>query len=475
MRLPLKYQVALAPALIIVLLVALIVYLQYELNAIRAENEAVREWTRVVETAGAAVGGAVNLDQVAGYIDWTRRTDAGNVAALEDFHFRYLDQYRDLRQTLAYPGYWDRLSDESRRFIEAIDQDIRYAEPLDTDRARIALAELIPRLEEVQSSFLAKRRYAFTEYYRNVNRLTSSLGVVATITLVAGVLIAVIASLWTMRTTRRRLQRLAQEAGAVCELREPGSTSLVFGRDELEDLAACMQNMTRRLVDVVGSEKLLEGAEEERRRIAMDIHDQTLADITSLMREARALSEVKGLDETSRRRLAGLAQGLEELTGDMRRVIDDLHPQTLEILGLGAALRSHLEKRLGGEGQPAFYLNIDREGERRLTPFARLGLYRILVEAAHNVVRHAAATRYEIDGRLQDDTLVLTLEDNGRGMRVEEVRGQGRGILNIERRARAIGAEVSWGRSRFSQGTRLEVRVPLTATTPADHPRQAHG
>ena len=65
MRLPLKFQVALAPALIIVLLLALIVYLQYELNAIRAENEAVREWTRVVETAGAAVGGAVNLDQVA--------------------------------------------------------------------------------------------------------------------------------------------------------------------------------------------------------------------------------------------------------------------------------------------------------------------------------------------------------------------------------------------------------------------------
>ena len=475
MRLPLKFQVALAPALIIVLLLALIVYLQYELNAIRAENEAVREWTRVVETAGAAVGGAVNLDQVAGYIDWTRRTDGGNVAALEDFHFRYLDQYRELKQTLAYPGYWQRLSADSRGFIEEIDQDIRYSEPLDTDRARIALAELIPRLEEVQSSFLAQRRYAFTEYYRNVNRLTGSLGIVATITLVAGILIAVVASLWTVRTTRRRLQRLAQEAGAVCELHEPGSTSLVFGRDELDDLSACMQNMTRRLVDVVGSEKLLEGAEEERRRIAMDIHDQTLADITGLMREARGLSEVAGLDETTRRRLHGLAQGLEELTGDMRRVIDDLHPQTLEILGLEAALRSYLEKRLGGEGQPVFYLAIDRAAERRLTPFARLGLYRILVEAVHNIVRHADASRYEIDGRLQGDALVLTVEDNGRGMDVETVRGQGRGILNIERRARALGAAVNWGRSRFSQGARLELRVPLNAVTPAASVRQAHG
>jgi signal transduction histidine kinase len=226
---------------------------------------------------------------------------------------------------------------------------------------------------------------------------------------------------------------------------------------------------------VVGSEKLLEGAEEERRRIAMDIHDQILADITGLMREARGLSDVTGLDETTRRRLRGLAQGLDELTGDMRRVIDDLHPQTLEILGLEAALRSYLEKRLGGEGQPAFYLAIDRAAERRLTPFARLGLYRILVEAVHNIVRHADASRYEIDGRRQEDALVLTVEDNGRGMDVEAVRGQGRGILNIERRARALGAAVSWGRSRFSQGVRLELRVPLNAATPATLTRQAHG
>ena len=475
MRLPLKYQVALAPALIIVLLIALIIYVQYELNAVRAENEAVREWTRVVETAQAAVSGAVNLDQVAGYIDWTRRTDAANVAALEDFHFRYLDQYRELQATLAYPGYWERLSPDTRAFIEQIDNEIRYTEPLDADQARIALAELIPRLEEVQGSFLAKRRFAFTDYYRNVNRLTSGLGVIATITLIACVGIAVVATWWTVRVTRRRLQELARQAGAVCELDQAPGAPLVFGRDELDDLSACMQNMTRRLIDVVGSEKLLEGAEEERRRIAMDIHDQTLADITGLMREARTLSEVPGLDETSRRRLAGLAQGLDELTRDIRRVIDDLHPQTIDILGLGAALRSYLEKRLAGEGQPGFYLNIEREVERRLNPFVRLGLYRILIEAVHNIVRHAEASRYEIDGRLVDGELVLTVEDNGRGMDVDAARGQGHGIANIEQRARAIGAQVVWGTSRFTHGTRLELRVPLDAPVSAPASRRAHG
>ena len=434
-----------------------------------------REWTRVVETSKAALGDAVNLDQVAGYIDWTRRTDPGNLAALEDFHFRYLDQYRQFRQTIAYPGYWQRLSEETRALIAETDADIRYAEPLDPDRARIALAELIPRLEEVQSSFFAQRHFAYTEYYRNVHRLTTHLGVVATVTLLAGVVIAVLATLWTVRRTRRRLQELARQAGAVCELHAAADTPLVFGRDELDDLAACLQNMTRRLVDAVGSEKLLEGAEEERRRIAMDIHDQTLADITGLMREARTLSELAGVDDTTRRRIAGLAQGLEELTGDLRRVIDDLHPQTLEILGLGAALRSYLEKRLAGEGHPGYYLNIERAAEKRLSPFVRLSLYRILVEAVHNVVRHAEATRYEIDGRLVDDELVLTLEDNGRGMEVEAVRGTGHGIANIEQRAHAIGARLSWGASRFSQGTRLELRMPLEAMDALEPARSAHG
>ena len=178
-RLPLKFQILVAPALIIVLLVALIGFTLAQLLDIRAENESVREWTRIVERAGSAVQGAVNLDQLAGYIDWTRRTDSDNTDALQEFHFRYLDQYQQVVDDLGYAGLQTRLSEETREFLEEREAEIAYGEPLDTDQARIALAELIPRLESLQSSFMAQKRYAYTEYYRHVNAITNRLGAVA--------------------------------------------------------------------------------------------------------------------------------------------------------------------------------------------------------------------------------------------------------------------------------------------------------
>ncbi len=469
LRLPLKYQVALAPALIIVLLVALIGFTQSQLNAIRIENEAVREWSRVVERVRSAHQGAVNLDQLAGYIEWTRRTDAGNLAALEDFHFRYLDQYQQVIEDLDYRGIVTRVSPETLAFIGARQEEIRYREPLDTDQSRIALAELIPRLESVQSSFMAQKRYAYTEYYRNVNAITSRLGSVALGALGLCVLIGTIASAWTVRVTRARLRALMHQAGAVCDATERMRGPALV-RDELDHVASCMRSMTQRLVDVVGAEKLLEGAEEERRRIAMDMHDQTLADITGLARELRALESADLPPEALRARLGSLERDLQELATGIRRVIDDLHPQTLEMLGLEPALRSYLEKRLSGPERPAFFLNIDPAVNPRLSEFERLNLYRIVLEAAHNVVRHAQASRYEIDCRQVDDTLVLTVEDNGVSMDYQQSLAKGgRGLSNIEQRARAIGASVTWGRSRFSSGTRLELRLALGArlTLPA--------
>lgn len=461
-RLPLKFQILVAPTLIIVLLIALIGFTLAQLLDIRAENESVREWTRIVERVGSAVQGAVNLDQLAGYIDWTRRTDPNNTDALQDFHFRYLDQYQQVVDDLSYAELQARLSEETRGFLDERQAEIAYREPLDTDQARIALAELIPRLDSMQSSFMAQKRYAYTEYYRHVNAITNRMGVVALAVLGLCVVVGVAASLWSLRVTRARLRRVAEAAGAACDLRD-GEPSLGWRRDELDELASCVQSMTRRLVDTVGATKLLEGAEDERRRIAMDMHDQTLADITGLMRELRAV-RAQPLPAQTAARLEGLEQGLEELATGIRRVIDDLHPQTLEMLGLEAALRSYLQKRLAGEGRPSFFLRVEPALEGRLGDFERLTLYRIVTEAAHNVVRHAQATRYEIDVRAVDGELVLSVEDNGVGMEVASAAAKGgRGLGQIAERARAIGCSVEWGASRFTSGTRLTVRLPLGA------------
>ncbi len=89
----------------------------------------------------------------------------------------------------------------------------------------------------------------------------------------------------------------------------------------------------------------------------------------------------------------------------------------------------------------------------------QLALYRIAIEAIQNVIKHAAASRYEVNLEMREKTLVLSVEDNGKGMPDTDNRDNGRGLNNISERAKSISAEVIWKPSRFSSGTRFELTL----------------
>jgi signal transduction histidine kinase len=217
--------------------------------------------------------------------------------------------------------------------------------------------------------------------------------------------------------------------------------------------------MTDRLLRVVGAEKLLEGAEEERRRIAMDIHDQTLSDLASVL---RGIQEVKS-EGTCQNGADRIEEDLQRAIGNLREVMENLHPQTLDILGLGPAIESHLERHLTKENMPVYHLYVSPKVDSvPLSRTTRLALYRIALEAVHNVIKHANATRYEIILDRRENALLLSVEDNGTGFDPAAVPVTGhRGLYNIRDRANAVGAEVSWVPSRFTSGTRFEVILPL--------------
>jgi signal transduction histidine kinase len=146
--------------------------------------------------------------------------------------------------------------------------------------------------------------------------------------------------------------------------------------------------------------------------------------------------------------------------------MDDLHPQTLDILGLPAAIEAHLE-RLAETGELPEYHFLTGDGVANLClpRLTSVTLYRIAVEVVHNVQRHAAASILEVGLELRGDRLLLAVEDNGRGFDFTPRRpgfGGGRGLHNINERARAIGALITWGPARFSSGTRFELQLPLT-------------
>ena len=140
--------------------------------------------------------------------------------------------------------------------------------------------------------------------------------------------------------------------------------------------------------------------------------------------------------------------------------MNNLHPQTLDILGLGAAIEAHLEQDCDNDNLPEYHLYIDPQvSHLNLDRLKQLTLYRIAVEAIQNVIKHAAASRYEVNLEVREKTLILSVEDNGKGIPDMDNRDSGRGLNNIRERAKAISAEVSWKSSRFSSGTRFELTL----------------
>jgi signal transduction histidine kinase len=321
------------------------------------------------------------------------------------------------------------------------------------------MTRLQPQLAALSETTQQMREESPQVGSKDVDGLVDRAALVSVIGLGAAIPIGVLLALFFSRRILRRIQTLSDTAGRIVrgDLTPPAAPAVVH--DELDDLALSMNGMTEQLIRVVGTEKLLEGAEEERRRIAMDIHDQTLSDLSSILRGLQLLQELPACS----REAATLEEEMNRAISDLRQLMDNLHPQTLDILGLGAALQSHLERYLGKGDLPEYHLYIAPEVDSSGLPrLAKLTLYRIAVEAIHNVIKHARASRYEVNLVRRCGQIVLSVEDNGVGFDEQQgaLRG-GRGLHNIRERARAIGARVAWSSSRFSTGSRFELTLTL--------------
>lgn len=203
----------------------------------------------------------------------------------------------------------------------------------------------------------------------------------------------------------------------------------------------------------------LRAAEEERKRLALELHDDMAQRLAALLLRVRLASET----ETPQRRDALLAELREELVDTaaaLHRIARGLRPPALAEAGLEAAIRADVRSRLADTDLDVD-LDLDSVGEL-LDEDQKLVIYRILQEAISNVVRHADASRLSIALLRDGDRVLAEVEDDGRGFVVEEVDVlAGRlGILGMRERAASVGAKMSI-RSDLGDGTRLDVEMPL--------------
>lgn len=205
----------------------------------------------------------------------------------------------------------------------------------------------------------------------------------------------------------------------------------------------------------LGALHLTQALEQERQRIGMDLHDQTLADLTRIMRDLARGPIDRGT----------LMAKLQDCVQDLRRIIDTAMPTLLELFGFVHAVRIHLERAVG-EGGPVAVSVTDETANApdRMDPVARIALFRIAQEAINNAANHSGARR--IDVLIENGNgLRLTVSDDGTGIR-SRCRYEGKatgGLAHMQTRARLINAEfsISEGAANGS-GTIVSVRVPVT-------------
>ena len=205
---------------------------------------------------------------------------------------------------------------------------------------------------------------------------------------------------------------------------------------------------------------LIKAQEEERRRIARELHDDLNQQLAVLgLGLARLGSESMSVDAL-RVELNHLEHLAASISDDLRRLSHQLHPSIIYHLGLPAALQNLVDEFQRGRPEPAYFEAGDIPGE--VPPDAATAIYRITQEALRNAAKHAPGTPVTVSLAPQSDDLFLRIEDQGPGFDPEAVRGKGGlGIISMQERTQIVGGTFIL-QSAPGKGTRIDVLVPLT-------------
>ncbi len=221
----------------------------------------------------------------------------------------------------------------------------------------------------------------------------------------------------------------------------------ILERRRIARTSAALVDANRELADA--RLNLANEAERERRRIARDLHDQTLADLRhlQLLTDQMPVNDLN--HDIQKSGPAALRTEIETISQEVRRICEDLSPSVLQNVGFAAALEFALSHAV--QDAPAdkrfeyeFVCDESLEEQAQLPGNVQMQIYRIVQEAVSNICRHAGATQVKMEVHAAPD-FILRIEDNGRAFDASQ-KSSGRGLANMRARASLIDAEVSWGK-----------------------------
>lgn len=288
----------------------------------------------------------------------------------------------------------------------------------------------------------------------------------APLVLLPAMLIALIALAFAWGRVVRPLQALRERATQLGRGDWQSIEQPVGGIREVTELQRTLAHMARQ---VRRAREALEGyiaditaaQEEERKRLARELHDQTIQSLVALNQRVQMARRALAHDPArADEKLAELQSLLAETVAEVRRFSQALRPIYLEELGLVPALEMLARECQAGTTMQVTFETVGTP--RRLPPAAELAIYRIVQEALNNAARHAQARAAHVRVVFNGPELVVQVSDDGIGFvvpeQVSELAARGHfGLMGMHERAQLIGAHLAV-RSQPGQGTIVEVR-----------------
>jgi signal transduction histidine kinase len=208
-------------------------------------------------------------------------------------------------------------------------------------------------------------------------------------------------------------------------------------------------------------EKLITVQEEERRRVARELHDEAGQALSVIMMDlARTMETLPGDESPIKEKLSHLRSLSAEALQDVRKLINDLRPDVLDQLGLVPALRSYIKSHLEENN---FKVKFRFTGlNDRLPPQIEVIIFRVIQESITNIIRHSGADTVNIQAIAKDSVISGTITDNGRGFNIEKALSAQKswGLHGMRERVAIAGGQLDI-ESTPGKGTTVKFNIPL--------------
>lgn len=312
-------------------------------------------------------------------------------------------------------------------------------------------------------------RQSWTEWIPPVLRFENMLLLV----LLAAATLSVLSAYFGVQQIVSPLARLNRAVGALGQGDFEAVQRSVGGVQEIEDLRLALADMARQirryqqeLQGYIGAMTL--GQEEERKRLARELHDETVQALIALNQQVEMAEHRLGQDpERAAERLRELRPLIGDTIAGIRRQIQNLRPLYLEDLGFVPALEMLVQQTAAQHGLVGDF-EVSGEPQRALPPAVEISGYRIVQEALRNVANHAQASWIHVALVFEPDAIVLHIEDDGVGFvaadHAQQLAQAGHyGLLGMQERARLHGGDLRI-ESEPHHGTTVIARLLVPAS-----------